>query len=184
MGKPLGRWRSTDQYGASDFIGATPRAGAALRQITDPPPKKKALQHIHVHLPAGYGSAAAPRQRTRDQASEPGQREEAEGAGRLLCRIGQNGSTGQWSGEDAEGRPLIVKAGANGLDIFSPAEAEGEQADSRPFGATEPPGAASLDALRRRFGPRAAHDATPTSTQQQGRMAAMQEYLNQLWAPR
>jgi hypothetical protein len=70
MGRPLGRWRATDAYGISDFVSATPRALAALRQISDPPPpKKKARQHIHVHLPPAYGSAAAPRQRTHDQAA-------------------------------------------------------------------------------------------------------------------
>jgi hypothetical protein len=67
MVKPLGRWRSTDQHGVSDFVGATPRPGASTKQITDPSPAKKAREHIHIHLPPGF--VAAPRQRTRDQAA-------------------------------------------------------------------------------------------------------------------
>jgi hypothetical protein len=68
MVKPLGRWRSTDQFGASDFIGATPRALASLRGIDEAPPAKKKPQHIHVYLPGPTRTAdAAPRRRTRDQ---------------------------------------------------------------------------------------------------------------------
>jgi hypothetical protein len=65
MTKQLGRWRSTDQFGASDYIGATPRAGASLRQITDP-----SRQDLHIWLPAQTAPAAR-RQRTRDQEPSP-----------------------------------------------------------------------------------------------------------------
>jgi hypothetical protein len=161
MTKQLGRWRSTDMFGASDYIGATPRALASLRQITDPPPAKKARQHIHVHFPPGYGSGAAPRQRTRDQpfdqrsGGEPGQSETARGeAGKLLCTIAQNGQTGEWAAEDGNGRPLLVKSGARGLDVYAAPEDENEAADPDVVGAAPPGAANNLDALRRRIGPR------------------------------
>jgi hypothetical protein len=63
MTKQLGRWRSTDLYGASDFIGATPRPDASLRQISDPPPQK--AHHIWFE-PTRTAPAATRRRRTRD----------------------------------------------------------------------------------------------------------------------
>jgi hypothetical protein len=184
MAKQLGRWRSTDQYGAGDFIGATPRALAALRQITDSTPAKKAgPTHVHVHLPAGSAAPAHDQAPPRRPAMRPRDQEEEPEPGVLLCRLGQHGSTGEWSAETPDGKPLIVESGPRGLDIFSPAEVEGEQADGRPFGATEPPGAASLDQLRRRIGPRPAHDRL-TSGQQQSAMAAYQSYLDEAYRPR
>jgi hypothetical protein len=53
------KWTDT----GADFVSATPRALAALRQITDPPrqPRRAPAPHVHVHLPAGYGT------RTHDQ---------------------------------------------------------------------------------------------------------------------
>jgi hypothetical protein len=35
----------------------------------------------------------------------------------LLCTIRQDGQSGNWEGEDGEGRPLTVTTGANGLEI-------------------------------------------------------------------
>jgi hypothetical protein len=35
MAKQLGRWRSTDNFGTSDYVGGTPRVGASLRQIDE-----------------------------------------------------------------------------------------------------------------------------------------------------
>jgi hypothetical protein len=67
------------------------------------------------------------------------------------------------------------------LEVYAAPEAEG---DARPFEASAPPGAASLDALRKRFGPKAMHDAPLTSVEQTGRMSAWHKYLVQLWAPR
>jgi hypothetical protein len=70
--------------------------------------------------------------------------------------------------------------GPGGLEIYAAPQAEG--ADARPAGETAPPGAASLDTLRRKMAaPRSAHD---TSVQQASRMEAWQKYLNELWAPR
>jgi hypothetical protein len=76
---------------------------------------------------------------------------------------------------------VTIRSGRTGLEVYAAPETEG---DARPFGATEPPGSASLDQLRRRFAARSAHDAPLTSGQQQGRMAAWQKYLDQLWEPR
>jgi hypothetical protein len=66
MVKQLGCWRSTDQSGASDYIGATPRAGATLRQITEAP-----RQDIHIWLPARARTADAAPRRLRDEAQDP-----------------------------------------------------------------------------------------------------------------
>jgi hypothetical protein len=116
---------------------------------------------------------AVPRRRGDDQAQP-----------KLLCKIGQNGQSGDWEGQDAEGRPLIIQQGAEGLEVFTPpGEAEDQAATDPEIIPTPAPGAASLDQLRKRFGARAAHD-TLTSTEQAGRMQAWQKYLNQIWAPR
>jgi hypothetical protein len=112
---------------------------------------------------------AVPRRRSGDQQ-------------RLLARIRQDGVDGSWTAEDEQGRPCVVEHGADGLEIYAPAEGEGDQAVDPEIVGTVPPGG-NLDSLRRRIGPRPAHDQQ-TSTQQAGRMQAWQKYLDQLWAPR
>jgi hypothetical protein len=71
---------------------------------------------------------AAPR---RDQRGEPA----------VLCRIGQHGTTGEWSAEDAEGNQLEVRSGADGrLEIAHyPNAGEDQQGE---LGMRRPPGAA------------------------------------------
>ena len=101
---------------------------------------------------------------------------------RLLARIRQDGVNGSWTAEDEQGRPCVVEHGSDGLEIYAPAEGEGDQAVNPEIVGTVPPGG-NLDSLRRRIGPRPAHDQQ-TSTQQAGRMQAWQKYLDQLWAPR
>lgn len=101
----------------------------------------------------------------------------------LLCRLGQHGETGEWSAEDPDGNPLTVKNGTGGLEIFTPGEAEGDQGGGENLAGGGPPGAANLDALRRKIGPRAAFDR-PTSTQQADQMRSMQQYLDELHRPR
>jgi hypothetical protein len=45
-----------------------------------------------------------PRRRDQEQRGEPA----------ILCRVGQHGEIGEWSAEDAEGRPLEVRTGGDG----------------------------------------------------------------------
>lgn len=92
----------------------------------------------------------------------------------LRCKIAQNGENGDWEAEGPGGEPLFVQtAKSAGFEILSPGETEGEgdPADPEIVG-TAPPGA--LDALRRKFTPRAAHDRRLTSQEEQGRRPAYQ----------
>jgi hypothetical protein len=58
------------------------------------------------------------RRRPRDQAAgEPGE---------LLCRIAQNGETGEWQAEDCDGMPLTVTKAGNG-NARNPARPERER---------------------------------------------------------
>jgi hypothetical protein len=98
----------------------------------------------------------------------------------LLCTIRQDGSTGDWSAEDGEGNPCTVENGPNGLEIYRASAAE-DQADPEIVG-TAPPGAESLDALRRRIGPRAAFDRSP-SQQRASQMRDFQRYLDKFYEP-
>jgi hypothetical protein len=75
-----------------------------------------------------------------DDAVSRGRRGRDQAQPALLCKISQNGSTGEWSGEDGEGRPLRVENGTAGLEIWSVPEEETE------------------DALRRRVAPRQIND--------------------------
>lgn len=93
----------------------------------------------------------------------------------LLCKIGQNGQTGEWSGEDADGNPLIVQNGSSGLEIFIPGEAEGDQGGDPAVLGAAPPGA--LDRAPR------AHDRTRPG-QERGQLQALQQYLNKIHEPR
>ena len=91
---------------------------------------------------------------------------------------------GDWSAEDGEGNPCAVETDpSGGFAIYAPGEAEGDQADPDIVG-TAPPGA-NLDSLRRRIGPRPAHDQQQfTSVEQTERLRNWQQYLDKLWAPR
>ena len=160
MAKYLGRWRMTD---VCPPIG--PRDGALLRQ-------------------AGDGGAP---HRTHDQVRRPrprpryGRDQEGEGEGELLCTIAQHGQTGEWSGEDAEGQPLSVRGGLGGLSIYRVPQAE-DQADPDIVGPT-PPGAETLDQLRRRMAPRQINDSLPAG-RQGDQLAAYQAYLDRHYAPK
>jgi hypothetical protein len=54
-----------------------------------------------------YGTGPIPRSgATRDQDDpEPGA---------LVCKLSQNGETGQWSGTDCDGRPLVITRAGDG----------------------------------------------------------------------
>jgi hypothetical protein len=93
-------------------------------------------------------SDAVTRRRGRDQ-GEP----------KLLCTIRQDGQSGDWAGEDSEGRPLMIENGANGLEVYAAPQAEGDQSLSLPSARTgadpavvetTPPLGAGFDRLRRR----------------------------------
>jgi hypothetical protein len=90
MATHLGRWKC-----ATSLIGA--RDDAYLPSIVDAP--------VRTHDAAPRTLAVAPR-RPRDQ-------EEPE-AGKLLCRLSQHGTTGEWSGTDCDNRPLTLVRGADG----------------------------------------------------------------------
>jgi hypothetical protein len=154
MAKQLGRWKCS-----TSMIGDEPD------------------MRISLHPPYRTRDQAPPRQpaiRRGDQAPE-GE------PGALLCRLSQHGTSGEWHAELEDGTACHVMNGSGGLEIYAPKAVEG---DARPFLAEAPPGAASLDQLRRRMAPRMAHDTSLTSVQEAGRLAAMQEYLNRFWAPR
>jgi hypothetical protein len=103
---------------------------------------------------------------------------------RLVARIRQDGVSGDWTAEDEEGRPLLVSQGEAGdLEVYNPGEAEGDQADPEII-PTTPPGAASLDQLRRRMAPRRMHDRTLSSQQQGDQLKAWQAYNEAIWTPK
>ena len=114
---------------------------------------------------------AAPQRRSRDQRQ-------------LLARFRQDGRDGTWTAEDGEGTRCAVETDpSGGFAIYAPGEAEGDQADPDIVG-TAPPGA-NLDSLRRKIGPRPAHDQQQfTSVEQTERLRNWQQYLDKLWAPR
>lgn len=155
MTKPLGRWSVSDVSGIpTTRIGASP--GAFVRQIT---------------------GDAAPLRRGRDQ--------EPEEEGELVCRLAQTGAD-RWHGTTPDGRRVAIRRISDGsLEIRHLTEGAGEgEAGDNVFGQEDPPGAASIDALRRRMAPRAVHDEPLTSTQQQNRLKAWQAYNDKMWAPR
>lgn len=190
MVKRLGRWRATD----TPPIGARP--GAFLASPVDdlarrvaaraaPPARTSPIideTHIYIH--------DAPRRpvrtRTNDAPSRqpavrhPGGRDQLEQP-KLLCKLGQDGSTGDWTAEDGEGNPLRVEHGTGGLEIYSVPRAEGDQGGGENLAGGPPPGATALDRLRARIGPR---QNVGDRVQQQAQMEATQAYLNELHRPR
>jgi hypothetical protein len=61
-------------------------------------------------IPVRSGAQDAAPRRPRDQLGVP------EGAsGSLICRIAQHGQTGDWTAEDGNGDPLVVRTGAGGI---------------------------------------------------------------------
>jgi hypothetical protein len=95
MAKQLGRWKC-----ATSLIGA--RDDAYLPSIIDAPVRTR------THDAASRTLAVAPR-RPRDQEPQPGQ---------LVCKLRQNGETGAWSGEDCDGRRLVItRGGDNSFEV-------------------------------------------------------------------
>jgi hypothetical protein len=144
------KWNDT-----ADFVGCTPRPGASITSFDDngratmawsgptkvvngilvrddtPRPRRPARPtHIHIHWPHQV--------RTHDQARPAARRGGDQAQPALLCKVAQDGKTGEWSGVDGAGRPLRVEAGASGLEIYSVPEEAGDNV----FGQTDPEGAA------------------------------------------
>ena len=94
MAKQLGRWKC-----ATSLIGA--RDDAYLPSIIDAPVRTR------THDAASRTLAVAPR-RPRDQEPQPGQ---------LVCKLRQNGETGAWSGEDCDGRRLVIRRAGDGFEV-------------------------------------------------------------------
>ena len=179
----LGRWRGTD----APAIGARPGAYVCsplderARQVADrrtaataSPRRPAKPTHVHVYLPA----TTTPRTKTHD--SLPARRGRDQMQPELLCRVGQDGETGEFSATGPNDEPLRVANGNAGLEIWRDPPPDGQDAV---FGATDPPGAANLDALRRRIAPRSVADRSrPDSGMTQ--IAAMQRYLDRCYAPK
>jgi hypothetical protein len=166
------RYRWSD--GPNDFASPVPRPGATLQSpIVDE-------THIYIHdtprrrQPTRAMVHDAPRQ----PAARPRGRDQAQPE--LLCRVGQHGETGEFSATGPNDEPLRVENGKGGLEIWR--DPEPEDGQDAVFGATDPPGAANIDAvLRRRMAPR---QGIGDLAQQEDQLQAMQSYLNRLYAPR
>jgi hypothetical protein len=100
----------------ADLIAAKARDGAEVRQIDEPPEPRGEVRHTHVYLDGWAPVRPATASPTRDappprrMAVRRGYRG-PEGEGELLCRVAQNGETGDWMAEDGEGNPLVVRTG-------------------------------------------------------------------------
>jgi hypothetical protein len=141
-----GRWSD----GPNDFVAPTPRPGANLsfvdekgkvrmaysgptridngvlvRDDTPRSPARRPARHVHIYLPRPV--------RTLDQARPPAavRRGGDQQQPALLCRISQDGKSGEWSGVDGNGRPLRVDVGANGLEVYTVPEEEAGGAGSK-----------------------------------------------------
>jgi hypothetical protein len=119
--------------------------------------------HVHLHLPddrsprrAGDANAGAPGERAPSLRRPRDQGEEGP-RGALLCRIAQHGQSGDWFAEDAEGRPLVVRHGNAGLEVYAGEPANGDAGDPDVTVTGVYPGTAS---------PGAAHDAAALRRQQ------------------
>jgi hypothetical protein len=175
MAKQLGRWKcATSLIGTRDdaFLPAIDdpvraRTHDAAWEPVDEPEAEGNAHHVHIHLPPEYGRPqpqparqAAPHRthRTYDQAPPPQRpvvrRDQAAGEpqpGQLVCKLAQNGETGTWSGEDCDGRPLVVThAGDGTIEIR---HSGGEETDpdkiTAPIGSTPATPGASRDFERR-----------------------------------
>jgi hypothetical protein len=170
----LGRWRGQDApVGARPGAYITPiddlARRVAERRVVPPAPTSRRparATHVHVHLASAKTHDAA-------TATVRDQRRAA-----LLARLRQDGRDGTWSGEDGAGNPVTIQSGANGLEIFAPGAAEGDQAGSEVLGTT-PPGSESIDSLRKKIAPRQVNDRT----QQGNQLADYQKYLDALYSP-
>jgi hypothetical protein len=104
MALRLGRWKTSDP---SFPFGAKP--GAFVRSIDE---------------------GELPRARTRDaMARRPGwvRGDQAPAPGELVCRLSQNGQSGERAAEDANGNPLVIRPGANGqYEILRPGNGNGD----------------------------------------------------------
>ena len=163
MTRYLGRWSASDVAGIpATRIGPSP--GAMVPQIGERPAPRKTAQHIHVHLPRSY---------TRDQAPPALNNPSATG---FPISAGDTFTVG--ADCNADGFSLRrVRAGDMDKD-----ELPGAGDDV--FGEENPPGGRSLDALRRKIGPRPVHDQQLTSVEQTERLRNWQQYLDKIWAPR
>jgi hypothetical protein len=158
----LGRWRVSDVAGIpTTRIGPSP--GAMVRGLGETP--RKRATHIHVHMPSPA--------KVHDQAPPASNNPSATG---FPISAGDTFTVG--ADCNADGFSLRrVRAGDMDKD-----ELPGAGDDV--FGEENPPGGRSLDALRRKIGPRPVHDQQLTSVEQTERLRNWQQYLDKIWAPR
>jgi hypothetical protein len=155
--RQLGRWRVTDAFRPDGRIYQTSPVGEfALvgdQEIEEDAPRGT-VRHTHVYLDGWAPIQAAPR-RTHDAVSLPsiqrpaGRRDQAGDPepGTLVCRLMQNGETGQWGGADGDGRPLTVTRGDDGaLEIRH--AGNGEEEDPDKLASQGPPSGADAGAGR------------------------------------
>lgn len=162
MAKQLGRWRGTD----TPPIGARPGAYVTSPVVDAAPasPRRQPARHVHVYLPATATTPGQARARTRDAAPAPARFPIADGDTFSVSDCGDDGFALR-----------RVRSGDTNPD--------GMPTPDNVFGQSDPPGAAALDALRRRMAPRQVNDrARPQLERDQIR--ATQDYLNAIWAPR
>lgn len=149
--KQLGRWRMTDEalspIGArsgaflTNPIDARARAFAAERRVVAPAATQRPARparHIHVHLPASV--KVRDRARTHD-ATVP--------AGGFPISAGDTFSVSD-CGDDGFSLRRVRTGDTNPDGMPTPGD--------NVFGQTDPPGAANLDALRRRIATRQVND--------------------------
>lgn len=180
----LGRWRGTDTvpFGAREGAYlASPVDALARRIAARGAPAKTAKQKIVDHIYVVDDAPRPVRRRTHDQArslpaARPQSRDQAQPE--LLCRVGQHGETGEFSATGPNDEPLRIENGKGGFEVWREPEA-GEGGEN--LAGTSPPGATSLDRLRRRIGPR---QNVGDRDQQHFQMESMQAYLDELHRPR
>jgi hypothetical protein len=84
-------------------------------QVIEEDEPRSLVRHTHIHLPVDWFARSAPRQPTHDAMAPRRGRDQGEpAAGSLLCKISQNGETGQWSGTDCDNRPLTILPASDG----------------------------------------------------------------------
>jgi hypothetical protein len=120
------------------YTGPVRIEGGMLVRAEAPPapaPSHKA-RHVHIHLPPPARGKrthdAAPPRRLAVRRGDL----EPEG-GQLLCRVKQDGTSGDWSATDANGNPLMVRRGADGtLEIVHHPDNGDEDPDQIQLSAT------------------------------------------------
>jgi hypothetical protein len=172
MAKQLGRWRMTD---APPPVGARPgayltsplddlaRSRAADLRTASPRRPARPARHVHIHLPG--------RAKTHDQ---PSGASTAASAGAFPISAGETFSVSDCGDDGFSLRR--VRTG----DV----DKDGAPTPDNVFGQEDPPGAASLDALRRRMAPRQVNDRRQPAQAEHDQLRAMQAYLNEIHRPR